>query len=323
MVNGILFRKPHWQNHEALTDHRLRYGSRSPINLAEDFTRATLDTIGLCAMGFRFNSFYLNGEFHPFIVSMSRFLSEAEILSTIPSVFNLLRPTAKKNFKLDIKKIRSICQDIIDERRNGQISKQNDLLEVMLTTRDNLSGERLTDDSIIDNMVTFLIAGHETTSGLLSFTMHYLITTPDEMTKVRKEVDEVVGMEALTIEHLPRLKYLNAVLRESLRIMPTAPGFTVTPYKTEIIGGKYEINPGDSLIAFLTAVHRDPAVYGDDADEFRPSRMLDEEFKRLPPNAWKPFGNGKRGCIGRAFAWQEALLVIFFCRHTPSQAIIH
>ncbi|KAJ0415406.1 cytochrome P450 [Aspergillus carlsbadensis] len=287
-----------------------RYGPRKAFNLADDFTRATLDTIALCAMDFRFNSFYSDGDFHPFIQSMARFLKEAETQATLPSIVNSLRLGAKRQDKLDIKLMRNVCQDIVNERRSSTTGRKSDLLDTMLNSRDPVSGEGLSDESIIDNMVTFLIAGHETTSGLLSFVMYYLLKAPEAMAKATKEIDGVVGNAEVTAGHLSKLKYLNAVLRETLRLMPTAPGFTVTPYKPEVIGGKYEFNPGDSLDVFLAAVHRDPAVYGSDADEFRPERMLDEYFQRLPPNAWKPFGNGKRSCIGRAFAWQEALLIL-------------
>ncbi|KAE8363632.1 cytochrome P450 [Aspergillus caelatus] len=287
-----------------------RYGPRRPLNLVDDFTRATLDTIALCAMGYRFNSFYSEGDFHPFIKSMIGFLKEAETQATLPSFISSLRFRAKKRTQLDIDRMRTVCHEIVNERRQTNLGRKNDLLETMLTSRDSLSGDTLSDESIINNMLTFLVAGHETTSGLLSFAMYYLLTTPDAMARATHEVDDVVGDHELTIEHLSKLKYLNAILRETLRLMPTAPGFSVTPYKPEVIGGKYEVKPGDSLDVFLAAVHRDPAVYGSDVDEFRPERMLDEHFKKLPANSWKPFGNGKRSCIGRAFAWQEALMIL-------------
>ena len=112
---------------------------------------------------------------------------------------------------------------------------------------------------------------------------------------------------------MSKLPYLEACLRETLRLTPTAPAFTLqtrpdSKEDHEILGGKYEVRKGQSIIALLPQIHRDPAVYGDDADSFQPERMLDEPFAKLPPNSWKPFGNGMRGCIGRPFAWQEAIL---------------
>ncbi|KAL2817605.1 hypothetical protein BJX63DRAFT_440740 [Aspergillus granulosus] len=250
------------------------------------------------------------GDFHPFIKSMVRFLTEAETQATLPQCISHLRVRAKRKNQLDIELMRNVCREIINERRQTSLGSKNDLLDTMLNSQDGLSGEALSDDSVIDNILTFLIAGHETTSGLLSFAMYYLMKNPDAMARATHEVDEVVGDHQLTVEHLAKLKYINAVLRETLRLMPTAPGFSVTPYKPEVIGGKYRVKPGDSLDIFLAAVHRDPAVYSGDVDEFQPERMFDDAFQKLPANAWKPFGNGKRSCIGRAFAWQEALMIL-------------
>ncbi|PYI30059.1 cytochrome P450 [Aspergillus indologenus CBS 114.80] len=299
-----------------------RYGSKRPLNLTDDFTRATLDTIALCAMGYRFNSFYFEGDFHPFVNSMVRFLQEADMQATLPSALNCFRPRAKKSLKLDVEVMRRICQDLIKDRRGSNSRTRNDLLDTMMNARDTVSGEAMTDESIIDNILTFLVAGHETTSGLLSFALYYLLKHPNAMAKATDEVDRVVGGQELTVEHLSKLRYLTAVLREALRLMPTAPGFSVTPYKKEIIGGKFEVSPGDSVDIFLAAVHRDPDVYGPDPDDFRPERMLDEDFQKLPVNAWKPFGNGKRGCIGRAFAWQEALIILVLCLQNFSMSLV-
>ncbi|KAG9104908.1 hypothetical protein FRC07_009683, partial [Ceratobasidium sp. 392] len=87
--------------------------------------------------------------------------------------------------------------------------------------------------------------------------------------------------------------------------------FVVTPYKDEIIGGgKYLIKQGTPVILLAGDIGKDPNVWGDDADRFDPDRMLDGKFEALPPKAWLPFGSGARACIGRPFAWQEALIAV-------------
>jgi len=141
-----------------------------------------------------------------------------------------------------------------------------------------------------------------------------LIKNPSAYQAAQRQVDEVIGRGPITVEHMPKLPYIEACLRETLRLAPTAPAFTLQPRPdlaedhVYLAGGKYKVNKGQPMIAILTKIHLDPAVYGADAELFKPERMLDEAFAKLPKNSWKPFGNGMRGCIGRPFAWQEAIL---------------
>jgi cytochrome P450 / NADPH-cytochrome P450 reductase len=125
----------------------------------------------------------------------------------------------------------------------------------------------------------------------------------------------VIGTESIEVHHVNELPYITACLRETLRLQPTAPAFTTSPLSAdgEVLGGKYFVEHGQPIAAVLPAIHRDPAIYGDDANDFKPERMLDEHFSKLPNGAWKPFGNGARGCIGRPFAWQEAMMVTAMC----------
>lgn len=92
-------------------------------------------------------------------------------------------------------------------------------------------------------------------------------------------------------------------MRETLRISAAIPAFSVEALEDTIIGGKYLVHKGEPIACLLAKSHLDPLVYGEDANEFKPERMLDAEFARLQaafPNSWKPFGNGKRGCIGES-----------------------
>ena len=145
---------------------------------------------------------------------------------------------------------------------------------------------------------------------MLSFVFYYLLKSPEAYKKAQDEVDRVVGSGSIQVDHLTKLPYITAILRETLRLQPTAPAITMHPKSDiETLGGQYTVYKGEPILALLPKIHRDPAVYGEDANEWKPERMLDENFNKLPPNAWKPFGNGSRGCIGRPFAWQEALIV--------------
>lgn len=288
--------------------------SREPehIQATEDFTRLTLDSIALCAMDYRFNSFY-HDDLHPFVKAMNRNLGAGNGPSTIFGILSLLTKPKRKGVNEDRLFMESIAKELVQNRRNHPTDKK-DLLSAMINGKDPRTGEKMRDDLITANMTTFLVAGHETTSGLLSFALAYLLKTPTSLQTAQKKVDKIVGQERVQIHHLKEMKYLNAVLRETLRLNPTVPAYVrqIRPDYQEpspSLGG-YAINRDWKIYALVSKTGKDPEVYGEDANDFKPKRMLDDQFDQLPKSAWKPFGTGIPACIGRAFAWQEALLAM-------------
>ncbi|KAF3492289.1 fatty acid hydroxylase [Arthroderma uncinatum] len=290
-----------------------RFGPNEKIHVTDDFTRLTLDSIALCAMGARFNSFY-HEEMHPFVNAMVDFLAESGARASRPAVVQYFMHSAQQKYDADIALLKKVAGDLVAERRAHPNDKK-DLLNAMLKGKDVKTGEHMTEESIMNNMITFLIAGHETTSGLLSFLFYYLLKHPSAYQTAQRQVDEVVGRGPITVDHMSKLPYIEACMRETLRLTPSAIAIQVQarPDGTEdpvyLAGGKYEVKKGQAIVCFIPQIQRDPLVYGDDADQFKPERMLDEAFAKLPKNSWKPFGNGVRGCIGRPFAWQEAILI--------------
>jgi cytochrome P450/NADPH-cytochrome P450 reductase len=107
-----------------------------------------------------------------------------------------------------------------------------------------------------------------------------------------------------------QLPYVSQILDETLRLWPTAPAFTRKPLEDAVIGGKYRIERGSAVIVLTPMLHRDPKIWGDDAEAFNPDHFSPENRAKIPPNAYKPFGSGQRACIGRQFALQEATLVL-------------
>ncbi|KAH8751145.1 fatty acid hydroxylase [Hyaloscypha sp. PMI_1271] len=289
-----------------------RFGPKEKINVTDDFTRLTLDSIALCAMDTRFNSFY-HEDMHPFVDAMVGLLQESGARARRPAVATYFMRSAQQKYDSDIALLKQVAKEVVAERKANPSDKK-DLLNAMIKGRDPKTGEGLTDASVLNNMITFLIAGHETTSGLLSFLFYNLLKNPAAYQAAQKQVDEVVGRGPIKVDHMSKLPYIEACLRETLRLTPTAPAITIQALpdsagdKISLAGGKYVIKAGQPIICLLPKIHRDPAVYGDDAESFIPERMLDEPFSKLPNNSWKPFGNGMRGCIGRPFAWQEAIL---------------
>ncbi|EIN12923.1 fatty acid hydroxylase [Punctularia strigosozonata HHB-11173 SS5] len=286
-----------------------RFGSTHVIDPTEDYTRLTLDTISLCAMSYRMNSFYMENQ-QPFVKSMSDFLVEAGSRSRLPGLVQAFMKGSQAKWDQDIKTMAALADHIIADRKANPVDSK-DVLNTMLNGRDPKTGEGLSDENIRYNLITFLIAGHETTSGMLGFTTYYLLKNPHSLETLREEIDTVIGDRPIQYEDISKMPYLVACMRESLRLSPTAFARAVSPKEdTTLCKGKYAVKARARLSILAAFAHRDPSVWGEDAEEFRPERMLGGKFEALPPNAWQPFGYGMRGCIGRAFALQEAHIVL-------------
>ncbi len=286
-----------------------RFGESTTIDVADNMTRLTLDTIALCAFDYRFNSFYQD-QMHPFVAAMVGALEESGRRSRLPPGAGKLMLLRNRRFEADIKILRDVSDRLIEERHGDpRLGERGDLLDRMLTARDPETGEMLSRENIGYQMITFLVAGHETTSGLLSFATWLLLTHPEVLARAQAHVDDVLGGHVPTVDDIGRLTYVEQVLQETLRLWPTAPAFGVHPREATTIGGRYAVTPDDTLLILTPVLHRDPTVW-DAPEAFRPERFAPEVAAKLPPHAWKPFGNGQRACIGRGFAMQEAILVM-------------
>jgi cytochrome P450/NADPH-cytochrome P450 reductase len=302
---------PMWDVIEQMLLKWERQGPAEPIDVADNMTRLTLDTIALCAFSYRFNSFY-EKEMHPYVKAMVRLLKESGARARRPALMNRLMVFRARQRDEDIRVMHQIANELIAQRKKlGNPPGCKDLLALMLDGKDPQTGRGLSDENIGYQMTTFLTAGHETTSGLLTFTIYELLENPACLAKARDEVDRVLGNQNPQFEHLAQLAYLDQVLKETLRLWPTAPAFAVYPYDKETtIGGKYRVTRDQVILILLPMLHRDPKVWGNDPERFDPERFAPGKAETIPPNAWKAFGNGQRSCIGRPFALQEAMIAL-------------
>ncbi|KAI0642931.1 cytochrome P450 [Trametes meyenii] len=288
-----------------------RFGEDAVIDIASDFSRVTLDTICLTAMSYRLNSFYRE-DLHPFANAMADFLLESTKRGARAQVVQNMLVAENAKYEADQKVLFSVADEILAKRRAHPTDKQ-DILNILMYGRDQETGLGLPDKTIQYNLLTFLIAGmHVDTldGGMLVFAVYYLLKNPETLRKLRDEIDTKLGGRRFTTQDLNTLPYLIAVMRETLRLSPTAPARTVAPFEDTVIGGKYFVEKGASIIVNTIDCQRDPKVWGDDADEFKPERMLDGKYEALPRNAWQAFGYGMRACIGGAFAWQEGQIAL-------------
>jgi cytochrome P450/NADPH-cytochrome P450 reductase len=290
-----------------------RLNGDEEIDVVHDMTALTLDTIGLCGFDYRFNSFYRR-DYHPFVESLVRSLKTIMMTRGLP-LEGLWLQKRRRDLAQDVAFMNKMVDEIIAERRgNAEAAEgKKDMLGAMMTGVDRATGEQLDDVNIRYQINTFLIAGHETTSGLLSCTLYALLKHPDVLKKAYEEVDRVLGPDVdarPTYQQVTQLTYITQILKEALRLWPPAPAYGIAPLKDETIGGKYRLRKNTFVTVLVMALHRDPSVWGPNPDKFDPENFSREAEAKRPVNAWKPFGNGQRACIGRGFAMHEAALAI-------------
>src|SRR6202012_4696404 len=290
-----------------------RLNADDEIDVVHDMTALTLDTIGLCGFDYRFNSFYRR-DYHPFVASLVRSLETIMMIRGLP-LENLWMQKRRRDLAGDVAFMNKMVDEIVAERRKSTdaASDKKDMLAAMMTGVDRATGEQLDDVNIRYQINTFLIAGHETTSGLLSCTIYALLKHPEVLKKAYEEVDRVLGPDINvrpTYQQVTQLTYITQVLKEALRMWPPAPAYGITPLNDETIGGKYKLKKNTFITVLVLALHRDPSVWGPNPDAFNPENFSREAEAARPVNAWKPFGNGQRACIGRGFAMHEAALAI-------------
>ena len=290
-----------------------RMNADDEIDVVHDTTALALDTVGLCGFDYRFNSFYRE-DYHPFVASLVRSLETIMVTRGLP-LEGLWMRNRNRDMAGDVAFMNKMVDEIVAERRKNLEAAEGkkDMLGAMMTGVDRATGEQLDDVNIRYQINTFLIAGHETTSGLLSCAIYALLKHPEVLKKAYEEVDRVLGGDLNvkpTYQQVTQLTYITQILKEALRLWPPAPAYGVAPIRDEVIGGKYRLKKGTFVLVHVLALHRDPSVWGPNPDAFDPENFSREAEAARPVNAWKPFGNGQRACIGRGFAMHESALAL-------------
>ncbi|MEU5705374.1 cytochrome P450 [Streptomyces flaveolus] len=294
-----------------LTDHWDRHvAAGRTVDVPGDMTRLTLETIARTGFGHDFGSFERDRP-HPFVTAMVGTLTYAQRLNSVPGPLAplLLRAAARRNAADMAHLDRTVDGLVAARRRSG--GGEGDLLDRMLATAHPETGEKLSSENVRKQVITFLVAGHETTSGALSFALHYLARHPEIAARARAEVEQVWGDTPRPgYDQVAKLRYVRRVLDESLRLWPTAPAFAREARRDTVLAGDHPMRRGAWALVLTPMLHRDPEVWGEDAERFDPDRFTAQAVRSRPPHTFKPFGTGARACIGRQFALHEATLVL-------------
>ncbi len=241
-------------------------------------------------------------------------------------------PTRKLHF-LAVEKLNEVVYGLIargrEKLKNAEAGAQTgggskDLLTLLLTARDD-DGNSMSDQQLRDEVITLLLAGHETTALNLSWSWYLLAQHPEVERKLHAELDAVLGGRPPCASDLPKLQYTDKIIRETLRLYP--PAWRIFRRTEEAFAvGEYILPAGSNIVLSQWVTQRDPRWFSE-PERFLPERWSEEAAAKLPRFAYFPFGGGPRVCIGAGFAMMEATLLLatiaqrFRMHLTPNQRI--
>jgi cytochrome P450 len=195
---------------------------------------------------------------------------------------------------------------VVAERAAHGPAPTPDLLDLLRAGEDPETGRRMSDAELRDNLLTFIVAGHETTALTLAWALYLCAFDPEAQARAREEAEAALGGRAAEGADVERLPYIRQICEEALRLYPPAAVFSRTAQAPDRLCGR-EIRPGDTVMIPAYALHRHRLLW-EAPDAFRPGRFADR--KAVQRFAYLPFGDGPRICIGASFALQEAVIIL-------------
>lgn len=294
----------------------------TPVNMEAKFSQLTLDVIGLAVFNYNFDSLTADS---PVIEAVYTALKEAEARSTdlLPYwKIDLLRKVIPRQIKAEkavtvirqtVEELIAKCKKIV-EAEGEQIDGEeyvNDadpsILRFLLASREEVSSVQLRDD-----LLSMLVAGHETTGSVLTWTLYLLSKDPPSLMRAQEEVDRVLQGRSPKYADIKELKYVTRCINESLRLYPHPPVLLRRALVPDVLPGNYKVNAGQDVMISVYNVHRSPQVW-ENAEEFMPERF---DLGGPVPNETNtdfrfiPFSGGPRKCLGDQFAMMEAIVAL-------------
>ncbi|XP_048127206.1 carotene epsilon-monooxygenase, chloroplastic isoform X2 [Rhodamnia argentea] len=292
------------------------------VNMEENFSQLTLDAIGLSVFNYNFDSLTADS---PVIDAVYTALKEAEARSTdllpywkvkflckiVPRQIKAEKAVAV--IRKTVEELIAKCKEIVESEgeRIDQEEYVNEtdpsILRFLLASREEVSSLQLRDD-----LLSMLVAGHETTGSVLTWTLYLLSKDDASLKKAQEEVDRVLQGRPPTYEDIKKLKFLTCCINESLRLYPHPPVLIRRAMVSDVLPGNYKVNPGQDIMISVYNIHHSPQVW-ERSEEFVPERFYTEGPLPNETNTdfrFIPFSGGPRKCVGDQFAMLEAIVAL-------------
>lgn len=282
-----------WQSHEQ---------NNEPLDINEEMMRLALHIVGQAL--FSIDLSHETSTVGQSVTTLVKLLGDY-VYAPFPPISV---PTSRnRHLQAAIHDLEAVTNGIIRERR-AHGTDMGDLLSMLLLARDEETGEGMSDKQARDEVMTLLLAGHETTANALTWTWYLLSQHPDIESRLHEELEAVLGGNAPTLEHLPQLTYTSMVIQEAMRLYPPIWVLSRKALADDELGG-FRIPQGSMVILSPYATHHHTAFW-DQPEVFDPERFTPDRVVARPHYAYFPFGGGPRLCIGSNFAMMEAQLVL-------------
>ena len=277
--------------------------SGRPVDLAAELSRLTLEIVSKALFGTD-----LADEKDEFAAAVTAALEYANYITNHFMPPPLFVPTRANRAGRDaIARIDRVVWKVIEQRRREGIERY-DLLGMLISARDAETNTAMDDKQLRDEVVTFLVAGHETTAVALSWACHLLTQHPDIEQRLHEQIEAGIGPQPPSLADLGAVAYARMVLEEAMRLFPPV-WATIREARADDEVGGFAVPAASTLTVSPWVTHRHPRFW-DDPERFDPERFTPERSAERPDFAYFPFGGGPRGCVGRQFAMIEGQIIL-------------
>lgn len=282
---------------------RIAASDGRPLDMMDEMVRTTFDVISEVTFSGEgsFDATAVHKAIDAYIAAAGR----VSILDMLGVPDWLPRPARLMSGNV-VRQMKQVADDAIEERRLRGSSDVPDLLDLLLAGEDPETKRTMNTSELRDNLLTFIVAGHETTALTLAWSLYLCAFDQDVQARARAEVQSVIKGNAATGADVANLPFIRQIVDEALRLYPPAGILSRTAREADTLCGR-DVHPGDTVMIPIYALHRHRLLW-EDPEAFCPDRFSDRNT--IDRYAYLPFGDGPRICIGASFAIQEAVVIL-------------